>query len=85
MTLTRSDNVTISHYRILKKLGARGRGEVHLTDKRLGRKVALRRLTDELTKTKIASITFLRRSRASAKKSAIHNCISAHLTNYAAH
>src|SRR5262245_4531120 len=67
MSQTRSDSTTISHYHILKKLGAGGMGEVYLAeDTRLGRKVALKLLSDELTKNEDRLHRFEQEARAAS-------------------
>ena len=58
---------TISHYRILKKLGAGGMGEVYLAeDSRLGRKVALKLLSGDLTKNEDRLQRFEQEARAAS-------------------
>src|ERR1700737_5546281 len=48
-----SANTTLSHYRIVSKIGAGGMGEVYLAeDTRLGRKIALKLLAEELTQNR---------------------------------
>src|SRR3979411_862920 len=46
-------NATLSHYRIVSKIGAGGMGEVYLAeDTKLGRKIALKLLAEELTQNR---------------------------------
>lgn len=56
---------TIAHYRIIKKIGSGGMGEVYLAeDTRLNRKVALKLLPKEFTKAKERIRRFEREARA---------------------
>jgi eukaryotic-like serine/threonine-protein kinase len=59
---------TISHYRIIQKLGAGGMGEVYLAqDSSLGRKVAIKILPDRLAADEEARRRLIGEARAAAK------------------
>src|ERR1700730_3515633 len=58
---------TISHYRIVKKLGAGGMGEVYLAeDTQLNRKVAIKLLPEALIADEQASKRLIREAHAAA-------------------
>ena len=58
---------TISHYRILERLGKGGMGEVYLAeDIRLGHKVAIKKLPSELAQDQLLRNRFQREAKAVA-------------------
>lgn len=67
MDKEQSVNFTLSHYRIVSKIGAGGMGEVYLAeDVRLGRKVALKILNADLTKHEDRVRRFEQEARAAS-------------------
>ena len=67
MTTELTANTTVSHYRIVSKIGAGGMGEVYLAeDSRLGRKVALKVLSADLARNEDRVRRFEQEARAAS-------------------
>src|SRR6478672_9270184 len=67
MTKELATNTTLSHYRILSKIGAGGMGEVYLAeDTKLDRKVAIKLLRDEFSRDADKLGRFVREAKAAS-------------------
>src|SRR6185295_14078333 len=67
MTRELSANTTLSHYRILSKIGAGGMGEVYLAqDTKLDRKVAIKFLHEEFSKDADKLNRFMQEAKAAS-------------------
>ena len=62
-----STNTTLSHYRILSKIGAGGMGEVYLAqDTKLDRKVAIKFLNEEFSRDSDKLNRFIQEAKAAS-------------------
>ena len=67
MSQTISPNTTLSHYRIVSKIGAGGMGEVYLAqDTKLDRKVAIKFLHEEFSKDADKLGRFIQEAKAAS-------------------
>jgi serine/threonine protein kinase len=74
LTPSLSTNSTISHYRILSKIGEGGMGEVYLAqDTKLDRQVALKILSREFAADTDRMNRFVREAKSASAKPAQHH------------